>query len=631
MAALLLAALASCSKEAASIAFSSDRYVIYTETSDTLVPTVKIRPKNANYTLTSGNLALLRILDDGRSVQALKPECVVEIEAVSGKNTAKAIVIVYKNEEVPEIKPAKDTYTVIFDTGGNSSVPAQEVSPGATAAYPASPEYLGMVVGAWYKDAEFTEEYDFSSQVVSDLTLYGKWVTPDAAEFKFTTVGGKIYIAGLKYPTLTYENAVIPSADINGIAVEGIAANAFYVKNSAGVYNPAKIKRVTIPASVKFIGKEAFAKNELLEEVTFDGESGLLQIGDSAFLGCKKLAPFALPANLETIGLYCFQDAAKFSVQKLPSKITVIPREAFEGTFVNSFDFTGITTINYRAFYNSKLSAVVGTEGLTRVENEAFAYTPLWVSARSASTDSLYYIGKILIGAKTSPISASVRADTKVVAVSAFSSVTGYVRFNQETMPYFPTSGAFPLTSKPLYVVVPENKLSDYQAISGGAYKSIICYEKNLNGLSVFINPASVNQTSNANVVLREYAPSAVPSAFDADSVLYAEFGSNVIYKSVMRLCFSGTKLNGLVNVVLPASIRAYETNSFNNIPSFASITLTEAHYPAYISTTSFESDAPGSAFTTLPAAYKIFVSADKLSAYKIAWASYASRIYAAG
>lgn len=67
-------------------------------------------------------------------------------------------------------------YTVTFDTCGGSTVPSAMTAQNKTMAAPADPERSGYTFAGWYKDADCTEVWDFSKDVVTaDMTLYAKW------------------------------------------------------------------------------------------------------------------------------------------------------------------------------------------------------------------------------------------------------------------------------------------------------------------------------------------------------------------------------------------------------------------------------------------------------------------------
>lgn len=68
-------------------------------------------------------------------------------------------------------------YTVAFDTRGGSTVPSAMTAQNKTMVAPANPERSGYTFAGWYKDADCTQAWDFSKDVVTaDMTLYAKWI-----------------------------------------------------------------------------------------------------------------------------------------------------------------------------------------------------------------------------------------------------------------------------------------------------------------------------------------------------------------------------------------------------------------------------------------------------------------------
>lgn len=73
-------------------------------------------------------------------------------------------------------------YTVTFDTRGGSTVPSAMTAQNKTMAAPADPERSGYTFVGWYKDADCTQAWDFSKDVVTaDMTLYAKWVKKESS------------------------------------------------------------------------------------------------------------------------------------------------------------------------------------------------------------------------------------------------------------------------------------------------------------------------------------------------------------------------------------------------------------------------------------------------------------------
>lgn len=93
---------------------------------------------------------------------------------------------------VPNPNPRPDptvSYTVTFEPNGGSAVESQTVEAGQTAVRPDDPTKDGYRFVAWYSDNELTAEYDFSSSVEADITLYAKWRVQDNLEDDIIDLG----------------------------------------------------------------------------------------------------------------------------------------------------------------------------------------------------------------------------------------------------------------------------------------------------------------------------------------------------------------------------------------------------------------------------------------------------------
>lgn len=64
---------------------------------------------------------------------------------------------------------------VTFETDGGSAVAQQNVAYGDKAVKPADPTKAGYNFDGWYKDAAFTEAFDFNTAITADVTIYAKW------------------------------------------------------------------------------------------------------------------------------------------------------------------------------------------------------------------------------------------------------------------------------------------------------------------------------------------------------------------------------------------------------------------------------------------------------------------------
>ena len=70
------------------------------------------------------------------------------------------------------------------------------------------------------------------------------------------------------------------------------------------VFGYSSIESITIPDSLKFIGKRAFFACSSLKSVTFG--NGVASIGDYAFTACSSLTSITIPDSVTSIGFYAF-------------------------------------------------------------------------------------------------------------------------------------------------------------------------------------------------------------------------------------------------------------------------------------------------------------------------------------
>lgn len=187
-----------------------------------------------------------------------------------------------------------------------------------------------------------TGEHTFVNSNLCDICGY------DALEYRESGAEYVVYsgrhLSGVK-------EIIIP-AEHNGRAVTAIAP-AYTQGNGSLVafYSMQSIEKVTLPASIKTIGKMAFQYCEKLKEVVIDlGEEGeltsqLVTIEPDAFSSCKQLLRVHLPKTVTSIGARAFQYCSKlydinidFDAETAENNIVDIGEDAFSDT----------------AFYNDK-------------------------------------------------------------------------------------------------------------------------------------------------------------------------------------------------------------------------------------------------------------------------------------
>ena len=122
------------------------------------------------------------------------------------------------------------TYSVTFETNGAEDIEKQTVKSGYSAKEPEIPQKEGYVFGGWYSDKELTQEFDFSTKIVKNITLYAKWDLPEKSnnEIIFTVGETKANVFGEEKendvaPIIKGDRAFLPArfvAESLGASVE---------------------------------------------------------------------------------------------------------------------------------------------------------------------------------------------------------------------------------------------------------------------------------------------------------------------------------------------------------------------------------------------------------------------------
>ena len=68
------------------------------------------------------------------------------------------------------------SYTVTFNTNGGTAVESQSVDYGSTASEPDAPTKDGSAFLGWYSDSALTAEFDFTTPIIANTTVYAKWI-----------------------------------------------------------------------------------------------------------------------------------------------------------------------------------------------------------------------------------------------------------------------------------------------------------------------------------------------------------------------------------------------------------------------------------------------------------------------
>lgn len=160
------------------------------------------------------------------------------------------------------------------------------------------------------------------------------------------------------------ENALGGHLDIPD-STEFVSYNAFYKQ---------PIVSVTIPASVKKIGANAFSSCPKLESVVI--EDGCTIIGTQAFYSCSSLQEVNIPSSVVTIDSYAFQYCSKLSRIDFSSKALEIGAKAFYGCYLPTITFpknVDRLVIGDSSFYNARVVELALPEGIVSIGSMAFS------------------------------------------------------------------------------------------------------------------------------------------------------------------------------------------------------------------------------------------------------------------
>ena len=159
-----------------------------------------------------------------------------------------------------------------------------------------------------------------------------------------------------------------------------------------------KITEITLPSTVKSIGKRAFYGCKDLKNITFakkanaTGRTPLMsrdstvveipttieEVGEEAFAQCTSLYAITLPEGLYTIAKGLFKGCFSLTTVNYPSSVYTIEDEAFYGCAnLHPFVLESVTTVGRSAFEYCKIDGLTLHKNTTVVGVRAFANTKI--------------------------------------------------------------------------------------------------------------------------------------------------------------------------------------------------------------------------------------------------------------
>ena len=342
------------------------------------------------------------------------------IEKFNATQTISSNITVYAKWKEDGNQDEKQTFTVTFDTQGGSEVKSLVLKEGETIPLPSNPTKEGYVFDGWYLDSSYTQAFDSTKRIDSNMVLYAKWKILDDGQSIIAsdyfdinglvlTMNKQKYIAssedvfdlrnkfststGSSWRAFTSPNCDQPTEITTRMANVSVGWNDIYVmvenlttyenqiyrlkiyKYPTIVYRELndgflEIQSVSDCADVLFpddkidkitsVGENAFSSCPSLR--TLQDLPKLTSIGPSAFANCKRLTSITIPDSVTSIGDYAFNGCTGLTSIEVPNSVTTIPAYAFNGC-------TGLTSITIPDSVTSIGGyAFNGCTGLTSIE-----------------------------------------------------------------------------------------------------------------------------------------------------------------------------------------------------------------------------------------------------------------------
>ena len=224
------------------------------------------------------------------------------------------------------------------------------------------------MIAAVVPSASVSEDVDAASAPIGDTTLRWELSGNQLVITNSSTTGAAIpnYTTTSSAPWNSHKST-IASISI-GNNVTGIGNYAFYELTAA--------TEVSFPSTLTLIGENAFDGCTSLTTVAFVGTTAGVEIDDYAFSRCSKLTNINLNTpTLSSLGEGVFYDCTSLTSITIPSTITVIPEDLFEGcTNLKIVSMGNVTEIKNHAFSGcSKISMISFPSSLTKTYPSTFA------------------------------------------------------------------------------------------------------------------------------------------------------------------------------------------------------------------------------------------------------------------
>lgn len=193
-------------------------------------------------------------------------------------------------------------YTVTFDGNGHEiAIAAQTVEEGGRASRPSDPTAEGLTFGGWYENAACEgEEYDFSSPVTGDLTLYASWSKPaqeiaTVQQFLSMREGNYLLVNDLDFAGTPFSPIGSKKAPFTG-TLDGAGHEVKNVQGTAPLFG-------YVTGSIKNLIADVDMTISSADSTVYAG--GLVGVLDGGSVqGCVVNAEIAVDVSLDLLSVY---------------------------------------------------------------------------------------------------------------------------------------------------------------------------------------------------------------------------------------------------------------------------------------------------------------------------------------
>jgi len=172
--------------------------------------------------------------------------CKVSATDIAGNTTNKeysvkiygAPVITYDRDSIDitdDVTAENATHTVTFYlNGGTGTAPAkQTISATVGLTYPSIPSRSGYIFTGWYVDSECTEIFDFSKNIVGDVTVYAGWHSMSTSGYSNTAINIRNYNSSSNYYSASNSGTSSSSARYTYFTALTSGTYKLYFRNSS--------------------------------------------------------------------------------------------------------------------------------------------------------------------------------------------------------------------------------------------------------------------------------------------------------------------------------------------------------------------------------------------------------------